>query len=292
MKRMSVARVANHVSGRAVFAVVAGLFVLALTGCGEDVQKPYSGPQTGLPYTPTPPPPNPTAVISTDAGDVTLELFEDDAPNTVANFITLAEKGFYNGLTFHRIIKGFMIQGGDPKGDGTGGPGYKFPDEIEGNPNKFDHYALAMANSGADTNGSQFFIVTNPKGTPHLERNMRAQPPVNGHTIFGKVTKGMDIVDKLENSPVVGERPNPAVKINSVKITQKRKHEYEVIGKKDDPVPAAPPPAPATGDKKPDEKKPDAKDTKDEKKPDAKPEVKTEAKPEAKKDERKPEEKK
>lgn len=264
MKKLSVSSL--------LFALVAGVFVVSLTGCGEDAPKPYSGPQSGLPYTPTPPPPNPTAVISTDAGDVTLELYEDDAPNTVANFISLAEKGFYNGLTFHRIIKGFMIQGGDPKGDGTGGPGYKFGDEIEGNPNKFDRYALAMANSGADTNGSQFFIVTNPKGTPHLERNMRAQPPVNGHTIFGKVTKGTEVVDKLDNSPVVGERPNPIVKINSVKITQKRKHEYEVVGKVMDPAPATPPaPAPAAGDKKPDakdEKKTDAKvdDKKDDKK--------------------------
>ncbi len=275
----------NVVSGRALFALVIGVFLLSLTGCGEDAQKPYSGPSTGLPYTPTPPPQNPTAVISTDAGDVTLELFEDDAPNTVANFITLAEKGFYNGLTFHRIIKGFMIQGGDPKGDGTGGPGYKFGDEIDGNPNDFDHYALAMANSGADTNGSQFFIVTNPKGTPHLRRNLRAQPPVNGHTIFGKVTKGQDIVDKLENSPVVGERPNPVVKINSVKITQKRKHEYEVIGKVMDPVPVTPPPAP--GDKKPDDKKTDDRKV-DDKKTDAKPEVK----PDAKADDKKPAEKK
>jgi cyclophilin family peptidyl-prolyl cis-trans isomerase len=271
MNRKSLTAV--HVTiGRAVFAIALGMFVLSLTGCGEDAQKPYTGPASGLPYTPTPPPPNPMAVISTDAGDVTVELFEDDAPNTVANFINLAEKGFYNGLTFHRIIKGFMIQGGDPKGDGSGGPGYKFPDEIEGNPNDFKHYTLAMANSGPDTNGSQFFIVTAPNGTPHLRRNMRANPPVNGHTIFGAVTKGQDIVDKLENSPVVGERPNTPVKIKSITITQKRKHEYKVEGTVPD-APPAPATPPATNDKKTDEKKPDEKKA-DEKKTDPKPEEK------------------
>ena len=238
MKRMF------ELNRRAGIAAALGVLLLLVAGCGEDAQKPYTGPATGLPYTPTPPPPNPTAVITTEAGDVTLELYEDDAPNTVANFIALAEKGFYNGLTFHRIIKGFMIQGGDPKGDGTGGPGYKFPDEIDGNPNNFDHYALAMANSGKDTNGSQFFIVTSPTGTPHLKRNTQSNPPVNGHTIFGKVTKGMEVVDKLENSPVVGDRANPPVKITSIKITQKRNHTYEVKDKVDDPPPS---PAPTPG---------------------------------------------
>jgi peptidyl-prolyl cis-trans isomerase B (cyclophilin B) len=277
-------------SARASVMAAMSVLLLVLAGCGEDAQKPYTGPQSGLPYTPTPPPPNPTAVISTEAGDVTVELYEDDAPNTVANFISLADKGFYNGLTFHRVIKGFMIQGGDPKGDGTGGPGYKFPDEIDGNPNNFDHYVLAMANSGKDTNGSQFFIVTSPTGTPHLKRN--PQTGVNGHTIFGKVTKGMDVVDKLEKSPVVGDRANPPVKITSIKITQKRNHTYEVQDKVDDPPPPPaapvtpgtgtppvapipaphapvphitpapapiPTPAPGTGEKKTDEKKPETK---------------------------------
>jgi peptidyl-prolyl cis-trans isomerase B (cyclophilin B) len=164
---------------------------------------------------------NPTILMKTSAGDLEIELFEDDAPNTVANFITLAEKKFYDNLTFHRIIKDFMIQGGDPKGNGMGGPGYKFPDEVKTNKQKNNQYALSMANAGPNTNGSQFFIVTAKEGTPHL----------NGlHTVFGKVVKGTEVVDKLEASPTVQTRPNPVVKIISVTVLSKRDHVYEVKG--------------------------------------------------------------
>ena len=274
--------------GRAVSLLTLSIFLLSLAGCGDDTPK-YNGPSTGLPYTPTPPPADPVAVIKTDAGDITLELYENDAPNTVANFITLAEKGYFDGLKFHRIIKYFMIQGGDPKGDGTGGPGYKFADEIDDNPNKeYDQYTLAMANSGRDTNGSQFFIVTNPKGTPHLKRN--PQMHVNGHTIFGKVTKGQDVVDKLDKSPVAGEKPTPDVKMIAVKIVSKRNHPYEITDKVMDPIP--PPasgtspwwrwqqPALTTGEKK-DPARTDARP--DDKK--LQPPPKTEAKPDEKKSE-------
>jgi cyclophilin family peptidyl-prolyl cis-trans isomerase len=125
------------------------------------------------------------ATIETSLGPIEVELFPDEAPKTVENFATLAGKGFYDGLTFHRVIPDFMIQGGDPKGDGTGGPGYQFEDE----PN--DHTVvrgvLAMANAGPDTNGSQFFIVTADDAFW-----------LNGkHTVFGRVTSGMDVVDRI-----------------------------------------------------------------------------------------------
>jgi cyclophilin family peptidyl-prolyl cis-trans isomerase len=137
-----------------------------------------------------------TATMSTNHGDITLELFDEDAPKTVENFKTLAEKGFYDGLVFHRIIKDFMIQGGCPQGTGTGGPGYTFEDEI--NEHKVVRGALAMANAGPNTNGSQFFIVTTG-----------AAPWLDGkHTVFGQVTEGMDVVDKLEGLPTDGrDRP-------------------------------------------------------------------------------------
>src|ERR1051325_656037 len=129
------------------------------------------------------------ATMQTSRGAVTFELFDEDAPKTVANFRKLASEGFYDGLTFHRIIKDFMIQGGCPQGTGTGGPGYTFEDEI--NQHKVVRGALAMANAGPDTNGSQFFIVTTG-----------AAPWLDGkHTVFGQVVEGMDIVDRLEALP-------------------------------------------------------------------------------------------
>ena len=132
---------------------------------------------------------NPKVLMKTSAGDIELELFEDAAPNTVANFITLIEKKYYDGVLFHRIIPNFMIQGGDPQGNGTGGPGYNIPDELTNNKNKHLQYSLSMAKTAApDSGGSQFFIVTNKQGTPHLD---------GVHTVFGKVTKGFDIVDAL-----------------------------------------------------------------------------------------------
>src|SRR5881398_2665661 len=126
-----------------------------------------------------------TAVMHTNHGDITLELFDEDAPKTVANFKELAGNGFYDGVIFHRVIKDFMIQGGDPTGTGMGGPGYQFEDEI--NEHKIVRGALAMANAGPNTNGSQFFIVTTD-----------AAPWLDGlHTVFGRVTSGMDVVNAI-----------------------------------------------------------------------------------------------
>ena len=139
--------------------------------------------------------------MTTNKGDIVFEMFDEDAPRTVDNMRTLAQRGFYDGLTFHRIIRDFMIQGGCPEGTGTGGPGYQFEDEI--NPHKVVRGALAMANAGPNTNGSQFFIVTTD-----------AAPWLDGkHTVFGKVKSGMDVVDALEGLPTDGrDRPQePAV---------------------------------------------------------------------------------
>jgi peptidyl-prolyl cis-trans isomerase B (cyclophilin B) len=126
--------------------------------------------------------------MQTNHGTIELELFDEDAPKTVENFRKLAGDGFYDGVIFHRVIKDFMIQGGDPTGTGTGGPGYEFEDEI--NDHKVERGALAMANAGPNTNGSQFFIVTTD-----------AAPWLDGkHTVFGRVTSGMDAVDSIEGT--------------------------------------------------------------------------------------------
>ena len=136
------------------------------------------------------------ATLHTSAGPVTVELHDEAAPKTVANFRKLASDGFYDGLTFHRVIPDFMIQGGCPEGTGTGGPGYTFEDEI--NDNKVTRGALAMANAGPDTNGSQFFIVTTA-AAPWLD---------DKHTVFGRVTEGMDAVETIEAAPTgAGDRP-------------------------------------------------------------------------------------
>jgi peptidyl-prolyl cis-trans isomerase B (cyclophilin B) len=127
-----------------------------------------------------------TATLHTNQGPVTLSFFDEDAPNTVANFRKLATEGFYDGLTFHRVIRDFMIQGGCPNGNGTGGPGYTFEDEF--NDHKVVRGAIAMANAGPNTNGSQFFIVTAGEA-PWLDGK---------HTVFGEVTDGMDAVDAIE----------------------------------------------------------------------------------------------
>jgi cyclophilin family peptidyl-prolyl cis-trans isomerase len=145
------------------------------------------------------------ATMHTSTGPIVLELFDDEAPKTVKNFRELAEKGFYDGLAFHRIIKDFMIQGGCPQGTGTGGPGYTFEDEF--NDHKIERGALAMANAGPNTNGSQFFLVT-----------ADAAPWLDGkHTVFGRVTDGMDVVDKLEATETDrGDRPVEDLRIESV----------------------------------------------------------------------------
>jgi peptidyl-prolyl cis-trans isomerase B (cyclophilin B) len=133
-----------------------------------------------------------TALIRTAKGDLVLELYPQDAPVTVNNFVTLARKGFYNGLTFHRVIPDFMAQGGDPTGNGTGGPGYTFQDEFSSRTHQAG--SLSMANSGPNTNGSQFFICYTP------------QPHLNGkHTVFGQLTQGMDVLKKLVNGDKMNE---------------------------------------------------------------------------------------
>jgi peptidyl-prolyl cis-trans isomerase B (cyclophilin B) len=136
------------------------------------------------------------ATLHTNAGAITVELFDEDAPQTVENFRKLAGDGFYDGLTFHRVITDFMVQGGCPEGTGTGGPGYTFEDEF--NQHKVARGALAMANAGPNTNGSQFFIVTTEEA-PWLDGK---------HTVFGRVTEGMEAVDAIEATPTgAGDRP-------------------------------------------------------------------------------------
>jgi cyclophilin family peptidyl-prolyl cis-trans isomerase len=141
------------------------------------------------------------ATMHTNHGEIQLELFDEDAPKTVDNFVKLSKDGYYDGLIFHRVIRDFMIQGGCPQGTGTGGPGYEFEDEI--NDNKIVRGALAMANAGPNTNGSQFFIVTT-----------EAAPWLDGkHTVFGRVASGMEAVDSIEGTETGGQdRPvNDAV---------------------------------------------------------------------------------
>ena len=130
--------------------------------------------------------------IETNRGTIELELYAEHAPQTVNNFVFLAGEGFYDGVTFHRVINDFMIQTGDPTGTGRGGPGYKFGDETKGNPLKHERGVISMANAGPGTNGSQFFITHSPQS--HL----------NGkHTVFGKVTKGADVVDAIRQGDVM-----------------------------------------------------------------------------------------
>ncbi len=147
------------------------------------------------------------ATIHTNRGAIQLELFDDDAPKTVANFVELAGKGYYDGLTFHRVIPDFMIQGGCPRGDGTGGPGYEFEDEE--NEHRVVRGAIAMANRGPNTNGSQFFIVT-AEECPWLDGK---------HTVFGRVTAGMDVVDAVSRVDRDGrDRPRDPVTTDRVEV--------------------------------------------------------------------------
>jgi len=127
-----------------------------------------------------------TITMDTTKGTITLELYPEHAPKTVNNFVFLTKQGYYDGLSFHRVISDFMIQGGDPTGSGSGGPGYRFADECAGNPLKHEQCVISMANAGPNTNGSQFFITHSP------------QPHLNGrHTVFGKVVKGHEVVDAI-----------------------------------------------------------------------------------------------
>ncbi|MFO7943348.1 MAG: peptidylprolyl isomerase [Anaerolineales bacterium] len=132
------------------------------------------------------------ANMQTEKGEIQLELYPQHAPKTVNNFVFLAENGFYDGITFHRVIENFMIQGGDPSGTGRGGPGYQFEDELDGNPLKHEKGVLSMANAGPNTNGSQFFITHSPQ--PHLDGK---------HTVFGKVVAGQEVVDKIQEGDTI-----------------------------------------------------------------------------------------
>ena len=149
-----------------------------------------------------------TMTMTTNHGPIVFEMFDEDAPKTVDNFRTLSEKGFYDGLTFHRIIRDFMIQGGCPEGTGTGGPGYTFEDEF--NQHKVIRGALAMANAGPNTNGSQFFIVTT-----------EAAPWLDGkHTVFGEVAEGMDVVDTIGTLETdARDRPREEARIERLAVT-------------------------------------------------------------------------
>jgi peptidyl-prolyl cis-trans isomerase B (cyclophilin B) len=151
---------------------------------------------------------NPRATISTTKGDMEVELYENQAPNTVANFISLTERKFFDGLKFHRVIPNFMVQGGDPAGNGSGGPGYAIKDEVGEGYRKHFRAVLSMANAGPDTNGSQFFVTH--VATVHLDGK---------HTVYGRVLKGVDVVDKIEQGDT----------IKSVVVTRKRDHEYKVV---------------------------------------------------------------
>lgn len=158
-----------------------------------------------------------TATVTTSKGAFKIELFAKDAPVTVNNFVFLSKEGFYNNVTFHRIIKSFMIQTGDPKGDGSGGPGYKFNDELS-KAHQYEPGIVAMANAGPNTNGSQFFICTGEDS-----KNLNQMP---NYTIFGKIVEGMDVVQKIASTPVKESRgelssPTEKVTIQSVEIAEK-----------------------------------------------------------------------
>jgi cyclophilin family peptidyl-prolyl cis-trans isomerase len=148
------------------------------------------------------------AIIQTNHGPIHVELYSEDAPKTVNNFVKLANDGFYDRVIFHRVIPDFMIQGGDPTGTGSGGPGYTFEDEF--NDHRVERGALAMANAGPNTNGSQFFVVTT-----------EAAPWLDGkHTVFGRVTDGMDVVDKIAEQPRdARDKPHEDVVIESVSVS-------------------------------------------------------------------------
>jgi peptidyl-prolyl cis-trans isomerase B (cyclophilin B) len=149
------------------------------------------------------------ATLHTNHGAIDVELHDGDAPKTVDNFLKLAQDGYYDGVVFHRVIEDFMIQGGDPTGTGSGGPGYTFEDEI--NEHRIERGALAMANAGPNTNGSQFFIVT-ADACPWLDGK---------HTVFGHVTSGMDVVEKISKLPTdASDRPSEPVTIDRVEVQQ------------------------------------------------------------------------
>jgi cyclophilin family peptidyl-prolyl cis-trans isomerase len=219
-------RLVRPARGAALIAVCAvAMLVLAACGAGPRPTPSLAPTQAGAAVpagAPTPrlqfpaPPPMSidtnktyTATIKTSMGDITVQLNAKDAPKTVNNFVFLAKQGFYNGTTFHRVIKGFVIQGGDPTGTGTGGPGYQFADEpVKGT---YDVGAVAMANSGPNTNGSQFFICEGDQ--------CKTLPPK--YNLFGKVTEGIDVVHKIGSVPTdANDRPTQTVTITSIEIAE------------------------------------------------------------------------
>ncbi|MFW9928331.1 MAG: peptidylprolyl isomerase [Candidatus Thorarchaeota archaeon] len=157
-------------------------------------------------------------LIETSKGTLEIEFFDDDAPNTVKNFIELAQKGYYNGLKFHRVVDDFVVQGGDPTGTGAGGPGYAVPCELSGKKQIHKNGALSMAHAGRDTGGSQFFIVLNEKNCEHLNRK---------HTVFGQVTKGFENVQKIRQGDVMKK-----VEITSVDPETKNRQLKKLPGRK------------------------------------------------------------
>ena len=190
-----------------IYAFFTGIIILTLTltSRGGNVNKTYSAPppmtiDQNKTY---------TATIKTNYGDIVIQLLPKEAPITVNNFVFLARAGFYDGVKFHRVVKGFMIQGGDPTGTGAGGPGYKFQDELPTTRN-YTKGTIAMANAGPNTNGSQFFIM------------LANYPLPKSYSIFGQVTSGQDVVDKIGNVPVKvanGENSSPTVDVHIVTVT-------------------------------------------------------------------------
>ncbi len=216
--RSAIVNVRLNFSPRFVLTLAAALLVAFASAAPVQAQSGTKGSaqvgtkKAGIPL--------PLVLFQTSKGDVVLELFEDQAPNTVANFVSLVEKGFYNGLKFHRVMDGFMAQGGCPKGTGTGGPGYKIACECyRPDAKKHTRGTISMAHAGRNTGGSQFFITFGK--TKSLDGK---------HTAFGRVVKGMDVVDKLTRTMDQYNRPIPGAKpdvIKKAKVTRKRKHEYK-----------------------------------------------------------------
>lgn len=193
--------------------VVAGIGIILIKNGNMNMntttRKTYTQPQQvlqdGVNY---------TAKIKTNMGDIEIDLLEKETPIAVNNFIFLAKENFFNGIIFHRVVKGFVIQGGDPTGTGTGGPGYTFQDEV--NKRKYTKYSVGMANSGPNSNGSQFFIVTGTIQEGNLDALNSGQ-----YTLFGEVKSGKNIVDAIEKVSVdSNDKPNNPVIIQSVEIIQ------------------------------------------------------------------------
>jgi cyclophilin family peptidyl-prolyl cis-trans isomerase len=157
-----------------------------------------------------------TATVQTDAGPIRFDLLEDEAPITVNNFVYLARYGYYDGLTFHRVIPDFVLQGGDPRGDGTGGPGYQFEDELP-EPEDYQAGSLAMANAGPDTNGSQFFVVTSEEGAEVLVDAVGGEA---AYSLFGQIIEGMDVVAEIEADGTPSGTPSEVHVIESVTIEE------------------------------------------------------------------------